>query len=195
MAGAQPYIFTSARPQPGSKPKKPDVFTIDIHCHVHIPEAAEIAEPHFKPEMEPAILFANEMTREVNMQQNVDRMPHLTTVDHRLIDMDAMGIDLQTIIPPPFQAYYWLPPEICMQASEIVNNGLAEIVDNMPDRFVAFGTIPLNDADMAVTELERGVTKLGLKGFQILTNVNGSEISDPRLDKFWAKAQELDTLI
>ncbi|HCH55747.1 MAG TPA: hypothetical protein DEV64_01535, partial [Rhodospirillaceae bacterium] len=126
MAGAEPYVFTSARPQPGSKPKKPDAFTIDIHCHVHIPEAAEIAEPHFKPEMEPAILFANEMTREVNMQQNVDRMPHLTTVDHRLIDLDAMGIDLQTIIPPPFQAYYWLPPEICMQASEIVNNGLAE---------------------------------------------------------------------
>lgn len=195
MAGAQPYVFTSARPQPGSKPKKPDAFTIDIHCHVHIPEAAEIAEPHFTPEMEPAILFANEFTREVNMQQNVDRMPHLTTVDHRLIDMDSMGIDLQTIIPPPFQAYYWLPPEICMQASEIVNNGLAEIVDNMPDRFVAFGTIPLNDADMAVAELERGVTKLGLKGFQILTNVNGAEISDPRLDKFWAKAQELDTLI
>ena len=195
MAGAQPYVFTSARPQPGSKPNKPDAFTIDIHCHVHIPEATEIADPHFKPEMEPAILFTNEMTREVNMQQNVDRMPHLTTVDHRLIDMDAMGIDLQTIIPPPFQAYYWLPPEICMQASEIVNNGLAEIVDNMPDRFVAFGTIPLNDADMAVAELERGVNKLGLKGFQILTNVNGSEISDPRLDKFWAKAQDLDTLI
>lgn len=48
---------------------------------------------------------------------------------------------------------------------------------------------------MAVAELERGVKKLGLKGFQILTNVNGSEISNPRLDPFWAKAQELDTLI
>ena len=32
MAGAQPYVFTSARPQPGSAPKKPDAFTIDIHC-------------------------------------------------------------------------------------------------------------------------------------------------------------------
>ena len=184
------YVFTSARPQPG-KPKT-DAFTIDIHCR-HIQEATEIAEPHFKPEMEPAILFTNEMTREVNMQQNVDRMPHLTTVDHRLIDMDAMGIDLQTIIPPPFQAYYWLPPEICMQASEIVNNGLAKSSTTCPIVSSPSALSP-NDA-MAVAELERGVTKLGLKGFQILTNVNGSEISDPRLDKFWAKAQDWGTLI
>ena len=195
MAGAKPYVYTSARPQPGTPLHKPDAFTVDIHCHVHIPAAAEIAEPHFKPEMEPGILYANELTRQINQQQNVDRMPHLTTVDHRLIDMDKMGIDLQTIIPPPFQAYYWLDPDAGMKASQLVNDGLAEIVDDMPDRFVAFGNIPLQDVDMAVAELERGVTKLGLKGFQILTNVNGSEISDPRLDPFWAKAQELDTLI
>ncbi|MEC7490448.1 MAG: amidohydrolase family protein [Pseudomonadota bacterium] len=195
MVGAQPYVFTSARPQPRSQLKKPEAFTIDIHCHVHIPEAAEIAEPHFTPDMEPAILFANEMTRDINMKQNVDRTPHLTTVDHRLIDMDNMGIDLQTIIPPPFQAYYWLAPEIGIKASEIINNGLAEIVNDIPDRFVAFGNIPLQDVDMAIAELERGVNKLGLKGFQILTNVNGSEISNSRLDPFWAKAQALDTLI
>lgn len=195
MAGAQPYVYTSARPQPGGPPKKPDAFTVDIHCHVHIPAAAGIAEPHFTPEMEPSILFADELTREVNRRQGVDRMPHLTSVDRRLIDMDRMGIDLQTIIPPPFQAYYWLPPEVGMEAAQRVNDGLAEVVDGMPDRFVAFGTVPLQDADMAVAELERGVNALGLRGFQILTNVNGAEISEPRLDAFWAKAQELDTLI
>ena len=195
MVGAQPYVYTSARPQPEHKVKKPDCFTVDIHCHVHIPEAEEIAEAHFTPDMEPSILFAGELTRRINTQQAIDRMPHLTTIDHRLIDMDAMGIDLQTIIPPPFQAYYWLTPEMGLKVSEIVNNGLAEIVDNMPDRFVAFGNIPLQDVDMAVAELVRGCTKLGLKGFQILTNVNGSEISDKCLEPFWAKAQELDTLI
>ena len=195
MAGAQPYVFTSARPRPGGRRPKPDRFTVDIHCHVHIPEAAELAQPHFRPDMEPAIKFAGELSRKVNEQQNSDRMPHLTTVDRRLIDMDEMGIDLQTIIPPPFQAYYWLPPEIGMKVSRIVNDGLAEIVDNMPDRFTAFGNLPLQDPDMAVEELERGVTRLGLKGFQILTNVNGSELSAPNLDPFWKRAQELDTLI
>ena len=195
MAGAKPYVYTSARPIPSGKHKKPDAFTIDIHCHVHIPAAHEIAEPHFTPDVEPAARFAGELTKTVNAAQNRYRMPHLTTVALRLDDMDEMGIDLQTIIPPPFQAYYWLPPELGLKAATLVNDGLAEIVDDMPDRFVAFGTIPLQDADMAVAELERGVKKLGLRGFQLLTNVNGSELSDPRLEKFWAKAQELDTLI
>lgn len=195
MAGAKPYVHTAARPAPSTPTKKPDAFTVDIHCHVHIPAAHEIAEPHFTPDVEPAARFANELTREVNAAQNRDRMPHLTTVDLRLDDMDRMGIDLQTIIPPPFQAYYWLKPDLAIKAAERVNDGLAEICDDMPDRFVAFGNVPLQDADMAVAELERGVKKLGLKGFQILTNVNGTEISDPRLEKFWAKAQELDTLI
>ena len=68
---------------------------------MHDPEAAEIAGAHFTPDMEPSMLFAGELSRQINMQQNVDRMPHLTTIDHRLIDMDKMGIDLQTIIPPP----------------------------------------------------------------------------------------------
>ena len=54
----------------------------------------------FRPDMEPALLFAGDLTRQINEQQNSDRMPHLTTVDKRLIDMDEMGIDLQTIIPP-----------------------------------------------------------------------------------------------
>ena len=36
-------------------------------------------------------------------------------------------------------------------------------------------------------ELERGVKRLGLKGFQILTNVNGGELSVPELDPFLEK--------
>lgn len=195
MAGAEPYVFTAARPRPDAHHPKPDSFTVDIHCHVHVQAAAEVAEPHFRTGLEPALHFANELTREVNARQAADRMPHLTTVDQRLIDMDEMGIDLQTIIPPPFQAYYWLDPDTGLKAARLVNDGLAEIVDGMPDRFTAFGTLPLQDAGMAVAELERGVGELGLKGFQILTNVNGAEISDPRLDRFWRRAQELDTLV
>lgn len=195
MAGAQPYVYTSARPQPAGKTRKPDAFTVDIHCHVHIQAAAEVAQPHFRADMEPSALFASELTQQINQRQIADRMPHLTTVGQRLTDMDRMGIDLQTIIPTPFQAYYWLDPDVGMKAARLVNDGLAEIVDGTPDRFAAFGTVPLQDADMAVAELERGVRTLGLKGFQILTNVNGTEISNPQLDKFWAKAQELDTLI
>jgi aminocarboxymuconate-semialdehyde decarboxylase len=44
------------------------------------------------------------------------------------------------------------------------------------------------DGIEAAKELERCITKLGFKGVQILTNVNGRELSDPAFAPFWAKA-------
>jgi aminocarboxymuconate-semialdehyde decarboxylase len=49
--------------------------------------------------------------------------------------------------------------------------------------------------DLAVSELETAITKLGLRGVQILTSVNGSELSDPNYRPFFAKAEELGAFI
>ena len=70
---------------------------------------------------------------------------------------------------------------------------LAEIVAAWPERFVGLGTVPLQNVDMAVAELERCVKKLGLRGVEINPNVNGMDLADPKLklDKFFAKVQEL----
>src|SRR5207249_10374826 len=77
------------------------------------------------------------------------------------------------------------------------NDRLAEIVASWPERFVALGTVPLQNADLAVVELERCVRQLGLRGVEINPNVNGLDLTDPRLDldKFFAKAQALSAVI
>ena len=80
MVGAQPYVYTSARPQPEHKIKKPNCFTVDIHCHVHVPEAAEIAEAHFTPDMEPSMLFAGELSRQINQGDGFLGAPGNVTV-------------------------------------------------------------------------------------------------------------------
>jgi aminocarboxymuconate-semialdehyde decarboxylase len=53
----------------------------------------------------------------------------------------------------------------------------------------------MQDGEEAAKELERGVKQLGLKGVEILTNVNGKELSDPAFAPFWKKAEELDALV
>jgi aminocarboxymuconate-semialdehyde decarboxylase len=93
------------------------------------------------------------------------------------------------------QCYYNVPPEIALKAARMINDGLAEFASRRPDRFVPFGTVPLPDADAAAAELERCVRQMGFKGAQILTNVNGRELSDPAFDPFWAKAEALEALI
>jgi aminocarboxymuconate-semialdehyde decarboxylase len=60
---------------------------------------------------------------------------------------------------------------------------------------IGFGSVPMPDGSEAAKELERCVTKLGFKGVQILTNVNGKELSDPLFAPFWKKAEELGAFV
>ena len=53
----------------------------------------------------------------------------------------------------------------------------------------------MQDGNEAAKELERGMKQLGFKGVEILTNVNGKELSDPAFAPFWKKAEELDALV
>jgi aminocarboxymuconate-semialdehyde decarboxylase len=88
-----------------------------------------------------------------------------------------------------------VPVEIAVEAARIVNDGIAEFVGKMPDRFAGLGSVPMPDGNEAAKELERCVGKLGLKGAQILTNVAGRELSDPAFEPFWNKAEELNAFI
>ena len=55
---------------------------------------------------------------------------------------------------------------------------------------------PLADGEESAKELERAMKTYGLKGAQILTNIAGEkEISDPGLEPFWKKAEELNALV
>jgi aminocarboxymuconate-semialdehyde decarboxylase len=166
-----------------------------VHSHVAVPEAADFVKPHLEIKSMPLVRFATPDTRVLNQQQDADRTSRMTQYDERLADLEAMGVDLQVVKPLPPQCYYTLPIEIADKASRMVNDGLAEYVSRYPDRFIAFGTVPLQDGMAAVTELERCVKTLGFKGVQILTNVGGRELSDPAFAPFWAKAEQLGVLV
>lgn len=170
---------------------------IDIHCHyLNQVVAAKVA--HLDPaQYEPSVMFANALTREVNVKQIQDRGRKLSTIEARLKDMDRMGIDMQAVSPAPNQTYYWTEPELGANLARMVNDRLAEIVATWPDRFVALGTVPLQHVDLALAELERCVKQLGLRGVEINPSVNGMDLTDPRLelDKFFARAQALDAVI
>ena len=190
------YEPTAARKhgKPGRE-ARPKSITIDIHSHVAVPAAAEFVKPHFDPMKNAMVLHATPETRALNQKQEADIRPRITGYDLRLKDLDAMGIDFQLVMPPPPQCYYTVPPDIAVQAAQIVNDGIAEYVAGKPDRFAGLGSAPMPAGEEAAKELERCVKTLGLKGVQILTNVNGQELSDPAFAPFWKKAEELQALV
>ena len=172
-------------------------LTVDLHCHYANPEAAAKVADRNPAQYDNNWRFANELTRETNVKQMRDRAPKLSSIEVRLKDMDRMGIDIQAVAPAPNQTYYWTEPGEGQELARMVNERLAEIVSKWPQRFVALGTVPLQDVSLAVSELEHAVKTLGMRGVEINPSVNGMDLTDKRLDldRFFAKAQELDILI
>ena len=71
-------------------------------------------------------------------------------------------------------------PEESPALARLANDGMAEIVAARPDLFPAFvASLPMNNIPAALEEMERAITKLGAKGVQIFTNVNGRPLDDP----------------
>src|SRR3989475_5735121 len=157
--------------------KKERSLRVDIHCHyLNRDAAAKLA--HLNPsQYEPSVKFASPLTREVNVKQMQDRAPKLSTIEVRIADMDRMGIDIQAVCPAPQQTYYWADPGLGLEVSRMINNRLAQIVATWPDRFVALGTVPLQNVELAVGELQRCVKQLGPRGRQVNAYVIGQDRS------------------
>ena len=194
--GSSKYGPTAARRhgRPGRE-VRPSSMTVDMHCHVLVPEAVAFVEPHLDLATVPLAHFASAETQSINRVQDQQRRAQMTEPAARLADMDAMGIDLQIVTPPPGQCYYTVDPEIGIRAARMVNDGIAEFVSRSPNRFAALGTVPMQSGVAAVEELERCVTKIGFKGVEILTNVAGTELSDPAYEIFWEKAEALGAVV
>ncbi len=170
---------------------------VDIHCHYLNPVVNQKTSNLNAAQYDPTVIYANKLTNETNVAQMKTRAPKLTGVKERLKDMDKMGVDIQVISPAPYHYFYFTEPAYGAQLAREVNEGIAQLVSDNPERFVGMGSAPLQNAELAVQELEYAVKNLGLRGVEINTNVNGLNLTDPSLglEKFFAKANELGCVI
>lgn len=190
------YGLTAARTHDADgRARRPSSPTIDIHAHIIVPEAANIARPHIDMSRVSLGHFSDAATKEINTIQEKDIGEVMTTIDRRLVDLDKMGIDIQVVAPAPGQCYYYVDPKIAEKAHRVANDGVAEFCSRKPDRFLGLGGVTLQEPELAVQELEYVMTTLKLKGVQILTNVDGQELSDPKFRPFFAKAEQLGAFI
>ncbi|MES2183459.1 MAG: amidohydrolase family protein [Pseudomonadota bacterium] len=192
-----PAAPTAAAKRPIVRDSRGKALVVDIHCHYLNPDILAKTAHLNAAAYDPTTIFANDLTRAVNTQQMKERGYKLTGIEQRVKDMDAMGVDVQAVCPAPYQFFYFTEPDLGAELSRGVNDGLAKLVATHPDRFVGLGTVPLQNPELAVRELVYLTKELGFRGIEINTNVNGLNLSDPKLglEKFWAKANELGTVI
>jgi aminocarboxymuconate-semialdehyde decarboxylase len=122
----------------------------------------------------------------------------------RIEEMDATGVAMQVLSTVPVMFSYWAKPRDALELSRLLNDHIAEMVRAHPTRFCGLGTIPLQDPDLAASELERCVRELGLRGVEIGSHVDANEhchgancrnLDDRGLDVVWKTAEQLDAAI
>ena len=154
------------------------VRTIDVHAHVVVPEATELLKD--TPLARPAGGGGGAVARQAMSPE-------------RLEAMDAQGIDTQVLSINPF--WYSADRDLAARLISLQNEKLVEICAARPDRFVPVASVALQHPDLAAQQLEEARTRHNMRGAAIGCSVEGAELSDPKFDPFWKKAQDLDALI
>jgi aminocarboxymuconate-semialdehyde decarboxylase len=109
----------------------------------------------------------------------------------RLKEMQDTEVDVQVLSTIPVLFNYWAKPKDGLETSRFFNDHIANTVASQPARFIGLGTVPLQDIDLAITEMERCITELNMPGLEIGSNINGQNLSDPKLFPFYQRAEQL----
>ena len=185
---------------------------VDVHAHVLLPALAQFvaasapADFAAAQELDARRQGAESLPHSGAMIK--ERWPQLVDLSRRLADMDAAGVDVQLVSPSPSHYYYFAGPDLAAETARRANTAVMELVEAAPGRLAGLGLVPLQHPELMVAALEHAVQECGLLGVEIGSYAPGGdsgtgtrpnagtvELSDPRLEPFWARAEELGAVI
>jgi aminocarboxymuconate-semialdehyde decarboxylase len=119
--------------------------------------------------------------------------------DVRIHECDSCGVNVQVLSTVPVMFGYWAEAIHAYDVSQMLNDHIAGVCRDFPQRFVGLGTVPMQETRWAVRELERCVKELGLAGIEIGTHVDSPcghmNLDDPALFDVFAACAELDAAV
>ena len=131
--------------------------------------------------------------RAATMQKRIRGIPAMVDLDLRFRMMDRFKeyVQVVSLAAPPIEALG--DRKASPNLARLGNDGLAELVAAHPDRFPAFvASLPMNNPEAAVEEIDRAIVKLGATGIQLYTNANGRPLDDPVFLPIFEKMAEIN---
>ncbi len=164
---------------------------IDFHNHYYPPEYLEAIKAgglkvkmDYDPDGNPRLHYPGDYNILVPGHRDLD-------FRERVLDEHGVNHQILTFTTP---GVHYEEPAIAVRLAHLVNDSFAREIGRRK-HFSALATLPLNDPAASVSELERAVQQLGLRGAMVFSNVNGTGLNDPAYLKLWEKADELGAVI
>ncbi len=154
------------------------VRTVDIHCHCVIPGIVEATAGS-----------PLEAVARRGLKMDGQNMPMQT----RIAAMDAQGIDVEVMSINAW--WYDADRDLARRIIDVQNEGLMRLCRSGPGRLEAFASVSMQFPELAAEQLEIGMRQQGLRGAAIGCSIAGDELSHPRFDPFWEKAEALQALV
>ena len=168
-------------------------MNIDLHSHFFPVDALQ--NPGKFPERAPKLLIEQgklSVTSQIGMRAGLGAGAYDPVA--RIEALDEMRIDMQVISPSPILLFYWEEPAVAAHFSRKQNEAIHAVVENHPDRFVGFGSVPLQSMADSIA-IAQEAKALGLKGLEIGNAVGERPLDDPLFEPFFEAAQALDLLL
>lgn len=164
---------------------------IDLHAHWHAPDFVALLAK--EGGNNGAKIGKNAIGRVTFNVPGIGSVFQETYMDLeiRLKAMDAAGVDVHALsLTSPM--VYWAPPAFGLKLSQVYNDSLATAYLKYPTRFVGLATLPMQDPNLALQELDRAANLPGIRGVYLATHVNGKNLDDKSFWPIYARCEALE---
>lgn len=114
--------------------------------------------------------------------------------EERIEEYKQFNTQVQVVCTIPVMFSYWAKPLDCLALSEFLNDHIGKLVEKYPKQYIGLGTVPMQDAELAVKELER-FKEIGLVGLQIGSNINDENLNEERFYPIFEACEKLNLAV